>query len=114
MGMNKIVQAKHVDERALLRAILESNEAHPGSLGMTTREVPKLAPEKVMRAKLKSLRHRGLIDGCVCGCRGDFRITTAGRELLGRTAASVVKGQPLSPEAGPLQRHFAIRQVFKE
>lgn len=95
-GMNKTVQAKHVDERALLRAILEGNEARPDSLGMMTSELPKLAPDKVLRAKLKSLRRRGLVEGCVCGCRGDFRITGPGRELLGRAS--------LSPEAAERRR----------
>lgn len=28
--------------------------------------------EKVIRAKLKAMRRRGIIDGCICGCRGDF------------------------------------------
>lgn len=31
-------------------------------------------PPKVIRAKLKSLLKRGLITGCVCGCRGDFEV----------------------------------------
>lgn len=31
-------------------------------------------PPKVIRAKLKSLVKRGLVSGCVCGCRGDFEV----------------------------------------
>lgn len=34
-------------------------------------------PEKVLLAKAKRLIKRGLIDGCACGCRGDFEIATA-------------------------------------
>ena len=39
-------------------------------------------PEKVLLAKLKSLVRRGLLDGCACGCRGDFTITKKGRAVL--------------------------------
>lgn len=31
-------------------------------------------PEKVLLAKLKNLVKRGKLDGCACGCRGDFTI----------------------------------------
>lgn len=31
-------------------------------------------PVKVIQTKLKSLKKRNLIDGCVCGCRGDFTV----------------------------------------
>lgn len=30
-------------------------------------------PPKVVMAKLRSMIRRGLMDGCACGCRGDFR-----------------------------------------
>lgn len=39
-------------------------------------------PEKVVLAKARQLIRRGLIDGCGCGCRGDFEITPVGREFL--------------------------------
>jgi hypothetical protein len=35
-------------------------------------------PEKIVRAKAKRLVRRGLIDGCACGCRGDFLIKADG------------------------------------
>lgn len=31
-------------------------------------------PPKVVMAKLKQLKRRGLIDGCDCGCRGDWHL----------------------------------------
>ena len=31
-------------------------------------------PEKVVLAKLRSMTRRKLVDGCPCGCRGDFSI----------------------------------------
>jgi len=33
-------------------------------------------PEKVILAKLRRLINRDVIDGCACGCRGDFRVLT--------------------------------------
>ena len=31
-------------------------------------------PYKVLRAKCARLVKRGLLDGCTCGCRGDFYV----------------------------------------
>lgn len=45
--------------------------------------MPKnLASEKLILAKMRQLMKRGLVDGCSCGCRGDFEITTKGEEWL--------------------------------
>ena len=41
-----------------------------------------LASEKLILAKMKQLIKRGLVDGCACGCRGDFEITSKGEEWL--------------------------------
>ena len=43
---------------------------------------PADCPEKVLRAKMLALIRRGLVDGCPCGCRGDYRITAKGRNLF--------------------------------
>lgn len=39
-------------------------------------------PDKLRRAKVKSMLRKGLIDGCACGCRGDFELTDKGRQIL--------------------------------
>lgn len=39
-------------------------------------------PEEVIHAKARQLLKRGLLDGCGCGCRGDFLLTNAGRDFL--------------------------------
>lgn len=44
-------------------------------------EVPGV-PWKVVLAKFRRVRDRGLVDGCDCGCRGDFELTPLGRALL--------------------------------
>lgn len=35
-------------------------------------EVGEHIPWKVVNAKCASMIRRGLLDGCTCGCRGDF------------------------------------------
>lgn len=36
-------------------------------------------PGNLFRAKARRLIQRGLLDGCACGCRGDYSIPTAER-----------------------------------
>lgn len=38
--------------------------------------------ESLIRAKARRTYRRGLTVGCICGCRGDFRLTTAGHALF--------------------------------
>jgi hypothetical protein len=35
---------------------------------------PPETPEKVILAKMRSMIKRGLVDGCPCGCRGNFML----------------------------------------
>ncbi len=44
--------------------------------------VPLEVPWKVVEAKLSKLVRRGLLDGCTCGCRGDFTLTSRGIERV--------------------------------
>lgn len=41
-------------------------------------------PDKVINAKLANLIKKGLVDGCTCGCRGDFHLTDEGRVALAK------------------------------
>lgn len=45
-------------------------------------------PEKVLRAKGQRLIDRGLLSGCMCGCRGDMEVTEAGLALLAEHEAA--------------------------
>lgn len=44
--------------------------------------MPPGTAEKLGLAKMRMLMRRGLVDGCPCGCRGDFALTDKGRQLL--------------------------------
>lgn len=46
------------------------------------RAMPKGAPPRLVLAKMKRLCARGFIDGCPCGCRGDFVLTDKGRAFI--------------------------------
>ncbi len=40
-------------------------------------------PEKVVIAKFKRLEGRKMVDGCSCGCRGDWQLKQAGLDIVG-------------------------------
>lgn len=72
------MQAKDIPEQPILDFIAA---AHPEWCGWckyakhnVMEVVPEGTPPKVFLAKMSSLIRRGLIDGCTCGCRGDFRL----------------------------------------
>ncbi len=44
--------------------------------------MPPNLPDKLVLAKMGMLMRRGLVDGCTCGCRGDFSITDKGIKFL--------------------------------
>lgn len=46
------------------------------------REAKQPGREKLVLAKMRQLMRSGLVDGCGCGCRGDFVITEKGRDYL--------------------------------
>lgn len=44
--------------------------------------MPSETPDKLVHAKMRKLISKGLIDGCPCGCRGDFELTEKGLERI--------------------------------
>ena len=43
-------------------------------------------PLKIVFAKARKLIRQGFIDGCPCGCRGDFELTKLGQERYPQAA----------------------------
>lgn len=78
------LQAKDIPDQAMLQAILHDSRTNdlPAARYRVARDHPEW-PEKVILAKCRQLLKRGLITGCVCGCRGDFHLTDKGGELIG-------------------------------
>lgn len=94
MSYDKRIQAKHVPEAPILRALANSegwmthwygtSEAMSDPAWSLPAAEPELRafPERVLLAKLAAMKRRDLIDGCECGCRGDWVILDKGRETL--------------------------------
>lgn len=45
--------------------------------------MPPDLPEKLPLAKMRQLLRRGLVEGCGCGCRGDWTLTRKGFDAVG-------------------------------
>lgn len=59
--------------------------------------MPPGVPDKLVLAKMQKLIDRGLVDGCTCGCRGDFELTEKGRDVVeGINNTARNKQQPVS------------------
>lgn len=50
--------------------------------------MPLGTPEKLALAKIRQMIRRGVVEGCGCGCRGDFQITDKGQLELDHRQAS--------------------------
>lgn len=74
------MQAKDIPEQPIIDMLTANHEWHtrfrtvPQHMPCILDAFPEGTPEKVAMAKLKSMIKRGIIDGCTCGCRGDFHI----------------------------------------
>jgi hypothetical protein len=79
------MQAKHLDDRRILLAFIEDARLRKteniGASISTTAERLGL-PERLLRAKMRMLHRRGLVEGCWCGCRGDVTLTSKGHAFL--------------------------------
>lgn len=78
--------AKDIPDVEMLQAVENARLAFGGAWAVRNRDLdPKHFPDipmKVCQAKRRQLIKRGLMDGCTCGCRGDFTLTDKGREYL--------------------------------
>ncbi len=72
--------------------VLEFVEKH-GGIGCTwfdlpdcprsvVHAMPPKLPQKLVLAKMRQLISHGLVDGCPCGCRGDYELTDKGERRL--------------------------------
>lgn len=81
-------KAATLDERRILGVLAErpevahTHQAAPMVMPPVYDPDHPDAPTKVLLAKLRRMAKRGLVDGCGCGCRGDWRITDKGQRVL--------------------------------
>ena len=86
--MDKRIQAKNISDLEILKAIKEEFEKN-GFPHFFWTEGWKGFPPKVVLSKCAALLKRGLLDGCDCGCRGDWILTDKGKEFLAVTQAVI-------------------------
>lgn len=83
----KAVQCKDIPDEPILRFLFSLRGEWANWYFDNERDVhramPPGTPDKVVHAKMRKLIARGLVDGCDCGCRGDFVLTDKGREAIG-------------------------------
>lgn len=66
--------------------------------------MPADTPGKVVLAKMRTLIRRGLVDGCGCGCRGDFVLTDKGRQFIDTNILCQRCGGESTPRQGRCAR----------
>lgn len=83
------MQCKDIPDQLVLEWLDKNTNQHKwathwGVPGMpTVRDcIPEGTPEKLHLAKMRQLIKRGLVEGCGCGCRGDFYLSEKGKEYL--------------------------------
>lgn len=87
---SQALKASDISDLAMLCAIQRDHEAriaeHGSTIGGCWWTIAETSfpgiPEKIVRAKLAKLHHRQLIDGCPCGCRGDWNLSPRAERLL--------------------------------
>lgn len=86
--MKSRMQAKDVPELPILEFLLTfKNKKWCNWFGdmyenSITRAIPEGTPSKIILAKMRAMIKKGLVDGCTCGCRGDFVITPKGEQAI--------------------------------
>ena len=80
------MQCKDIPDEPILRFLAQRpGEWHNWLFGDekdVRNAMPREVPEKLVLGKMRVLIRRGLVDGCPCGCRGDFEITDKGIQWL--------------------------------
>ena len=79
------MKCKNIPDRPVLQYLL-LHKGQPCNWCWAERNVaeamPAETPDKLVLAKMRQLIKRGLVEGCGCGCRGDFEITAKGEVFL--------------------------------
>ena len=80
------MQCKDIPDKPILEFLDHLHGAwatwFPGYGNSVVMAMPANIPKKLILSKMRSLIHRGVVDGCGCGCRGDFVITAKGKQVL--------------------------------
>jgi hypothetical protein len=75
------LQCKDIPDRPILEMLAKNPTRWHNWCGTewnVTEAMPSGIPSKLALAKMRMMIRRGVVDGCPCGCRGDFVITEKG------------------------------------
>lgn len=85
-GTTHALQCKDIPDDPILEFIGSHNGAwcnwYFGDEKDVHAAVPAWVPDRLLVAKMARLIERGLVDGCPCGCRGDYVLTEKGKQAL--------------------------------
>lgn len=80
------MQCKDIPDEPILRFLAQRpgvwHNWYFGDEMDVSQVMPVGLPRKLVLAKMRMMIRRGVVDGCPCGCRGDFEITEKGKKLL--------------------------------
>ena len=90
-------QCKDIPDRPILEFLQRYQDEWCNWIFEDERDVhrcmPLGTPDKLVLAKMRQLMRRGLVDGCGCGCRGDFEITAKGEQVLTELETSTTENR---------------------
>lgn len=81
------MQCKDIPEEPILRFLESLNGTWANWFSAdfensVRRAIPPGTPDKLVHAKMVMMIRKGVVDGCPCGCRGDYVLTDKGRAIL--------------------------------
>ncbi len=101
-GENR-VQCKDIPDSPILYGLLKHPGWHshwePDGGWTTVRSYMPPLPhngDKLACAKMVQLKRRGLVDGCPCGCRGDWELTEKGERLANQIRIFAITSRNLT------------------
>lgn len=83
-GFTRRPKAADIDDLTAVAVVRQQSGGFRSATLWSIQDALDAWPPKVVLAKLRALLARGILDGCPCGCRGDYRVIhSAVREKLG-------------------------------
>jgi hypothetical protein len=92
------IQCKDIPDEPILHYLAQHGRVmrfHPRLGPSVVEAMPEGISERLVLAKMASMIRRGLVDGCACGCRGDFEITDKGRKVRMAGLGGIDRSKPM-------------------
>lgn len=70
------MKAADISDEEMLSIMQKVALPHGATMLLDAQKAMPQYPPKIVLAKFRSMIKRGIIEGCPCGCRGDFKEIT--------------------------------------